>query len=173
MSGKEGLITMRFSLRRRRSTGRHAPIGERTVELVDARNHEVHLLTQDALADGMKTAAGDYVALCGIKVIAASMLVPANRKRCVACRERTIGFPVQRTRKATVSAAAASVATFALSRVDGRVHRLAALESSRVGLEGSGTAACGQRVHTRELSARPDPTQEGLCRPCWGLLPTS
>lgn len=163
---------MRFSLRRR-SGGRHVTVDERTIELVDARSHEVHLLTQDALADGMKTAAGKYIALCGVQVIAASMLVPANRKRCVDCLGRTAAgraqrFPAQRTRKTAVVAAA----TFALSRVDGRVHRLAPIESSRVCLEGSGTAACGQQVHTRELAQRPAPDREGLCGRCWGLLPT-
>lgn len=190
---------MRFSLRRR-SGGRHETVvGERTVELVDARSgHEVHLLTQDALADGMKTAAGKYIALCGVQVIAASMLVPANRKRCVDCLGRTAAyqaqrFPAQRTRTRNKAAAiqrffplldvvpretetvpAADVRPtpadrrqFALSRVDGRVHRL-----SRVGLEGSGTAACGQQVHTRELAQRPAPDREGLCGRCWGLLPT-
>jgi hypothetical protein len=159
---------MRFRIRRRRPRGRHVPIGERIVELVDARTHEVHLLTQDAFSDGMKTTTGNYIALCGVRVIAASMLVPAGRKRCAGCRDRTVvGFPAQRTRKATVVSTAD--ATFALSRVDGRVHRLDPIESSRVGLEGTGTAACGQRVHTRELSPRPDPGREGLCRSCWGL----
>lgn len=169
---------MRFSLIRRRQGGRHAPPDERIVELVDARSHEVHLLTQDAFARGMKTAAGKYIALCGGQVIAASMLVAAGRKRCVRCREHTTTVPAQRThQKAPPPARPETTAVrdyrqFALSRIDGYVHRLRPIESSRVALQGFGRAACGQEVHTRELSSHPNPSQEGLCGLCWGLAPS-
>lgn len=56
----------------------------RTVELVDARTHEAHLLTPDALAAGRRKPKGRYIALCGADVLPASLTV-AERGYCRSC----------------------------------------------------------------------------------------
>jgi hypothetical protein len=68
--------------------------GDRTVTMVDARNHKTHLLTLDALSAGRRPDT-PYHALCGQTVIPASMTAP-DRARCRECVQRTLVIPMQR-----------------------------------------------------------------------------
>ena len=64
----------------------------RTVELVNARDLSVHLLTLNAHETGWVS--GEYVALCGMSILPAPLIEPGNA-RCPRCTTRTI--PRQRT----------------------------------------------------------------------------
>lgn len=80
----------------RHSTAKHrnpqAP--RRTVQIPDARDRRVHLLTSDALAEGRRPQ-GRYLALCGEEVLPAA-LVDSGQDRCSPCWSKTI--PGQRRR---------------------------------------------------------------------------
>jgi hypothetical protein len=52
------------------------------IDLVDSRTQIMHRVTGDELLAGRRT--GDYQALCGMRVLAASLTDP-GRGRCVEC----------------------------------------------------------------------------------------
>jgi hypothetical protein len=52
------------------------------IELVDARTRVTHRVTSDALLAGRRS--GDYQALCGMRVLSASLVDP-GRARCAEC----------------------------------------------------------------------------------------
>lgn len=178
---------MRFlDWRRGRSAGRHEHVnGEHTVELLNARDLRMHLLTEATLEQGRKPGVAGYVALCGQTIIPVPVTLATPSKwctgRCDHCREHTISFqiPQQRGPQAPVvvpeprcEPAIRSTNDrrgFGFSRIDGRVHRLNPIESGRLALAGFGKACCGALVHSRELGA---PDAAGLCRPCWGVRPS-
>jgi hypothetical protein len=196
-------MRFRFRLggRRKNATGRHEyALTVRTVEMVDAHDLLVHLLTEDAIAAG-RNATAKYIALCGADVLPAAMVDPGER-RCAVCLEQRLAVPEQRTpsskpktnpvvdRAALVAAAGLSAGPsptppegalarpalttlLAISRgVDGLLHRLEPLESSSVALTGSGETCCGRQVHTRKLQSS-IPDSRGLCRLCWAWVPAS
>jgi hypothetical protein len=82
---------MVIGVRRRdyRDAGKHrredhrARLRRRTVEMVDARTLQAHLLTDEALATGRRVN-GPYIALCGTDVLPAS-LTAAERGFCRWC----------------------------------------------------------------------------------------
>lgn len=57
--------------------------GGRTVEVVDARTHTAHHLTDDAYAEGMR-AKGHYYAVCGREVLPAALVAPPGQT-CRSC----------------------------------------------------------------------------------------
>jgi hypothetical protein len=85
-------------LRSHRDAGRHrradhrARRRDRSIEMVDARTLQAHLLTDEALAAGRR-GEGRYVALCGVDVLPAS-LTAAERGYCTSC----VPIPAQRSR---------------------------------------------------------------------------
>ncbi|MGH4000579.1 MAG: hypothetical protein ACRDTJ_24305 [Pseudonocardiaceae bacterium] len=57
---------------------------QRATELVDARSQRAHLLTADAVAAGRRPQ-GSYVALCGQRVLPASLTVGPEH-HCLSCQ---------------------------------------------------------------------------------------
>ena len=55
----------------------------RPIEVVDSRTHIQHLMTHEVAAAHRH--AGQYLALCGATVLAASLTTP-ERRRCLVCR---------------------------------------------------------------------------------------
>ncbi|MGH3692830.1 MAG: hypothetical protein ACRDRX_02300 [Pseudonocardiaceae bacterium] len=55
------------------------------IELVDARSRVAHRVSSDELLAGRQR--GNYQALCGVRLLAASMVDP-GRSKCRPCRER-------------------------------------------------------------------------------------
>jgi hypothetical protein len=68
---------------RHRREDHRARLRRRTVEMVDARTLQAHLLTDEALAAGRR-GDGRYIALCGSDVLPAS-LAAAERGFCRRC----------------------------------------------------------------------------------------
>jgi hypothetical protein len=72
---------------RHRRGGAHIPAvpvrAPRPIEIVDSRTHIQHLMTHEVAAAYRH--AGQYLALCGATVLAASLTTP-ERRRCVRCR---------------------------------------------------------------------------------------
>ena len=75
---------------RHRLTGRrtrHVITKRRTVEMVDLRTMQAHLLDDDAATAGRR-GGGHYLALCGAEVIPAAMVEP-GRDYCRLCSTST------------------------------------------------------------------------------------
>jgi hypothetical protein len=75
-------------------TRRRVPVG--TIDLVDLRDGQIHLLTPDAHAAGLKSTC-DYVALCGAVMLRAT-LTDAGQRYCWRCRSPEFSVPSQRSR---------------------------------------------------------------------------
>ncbi len=68
-----------------RAHDRTIPVQRRPgIELVDACTRVMHRVTSDELLAGRRS--GDYEALCGMRVLAASLVDP-GRARCAECAQ--------------------------------------------------------------------------------------
>ncbi len=77
------------------TTGRRRRV--HTIDLVDARDLLIHLLTPDAHAAGLRPTA-DYVALCGATILPAPLVEPGGRS-CWGCKSAAVAtVPSQRSR---------------------------------------------------------------------------
>ncbi len=56
------------------------------IDMVDAGNLLTHFLTPDALDAGRRPS-GDYIALCGVKVLPAALVEPGNGRVCQPCQQ--------------------------------------------------------------------------------------
>ena len=83
--------------RRRAAKHRLQPPVRRMVAMVDISG-EVHLLTPDAAAAGVR-GESRYIAVCGKRVLPAVRVDP-GRRYCWPCRSTTTGIPSQRSRSA-------------------------------------------------------------------------
>jgi hypothetical protein len=90
MSGKH-------SRKRRYQPRRRIP---RTIELVDASNLLTHFMTPDALAAGL-CLPGDYIVICGQKVLPAALVEPGNGRYCLPCRQTRFEANAKPTRRWT------------------------------------------------------------------------